>query len=40
MAELFELHDRDRFEVWAFCWTPESDQPQRQRTRNFLESVR
>jgi predicted O-linked N-acetylglucosamine transferase (SPINDLY family) len=22
--ELFELHDRSRFEVCAFCWTPES----------------
>lgn len=33
--ELFELHDRSRFEVWAFCWTPESPQPvfQRQRQR-------
>jgi len=33
--ELFELHDRSRFEVWAFCWTPESTQPvfQRQRQR-------
>ncbi len=30
-AELFELHDRSRFEVWAFCWTPESNQPHRQR---------
>jgi predicted O-linked N-acetylglucosamine transferase (SPINDLY family) len=29
--ELFELHDREKFEVWAFCWTPESDMPQRQR---------
>ena len=29
--ELFELHDRDKFEVWAFCWTPESDMPQRRR---------
>jgi predicted O-linked N-acetylglucosamine transferase (SPINDLY family) len=29
--ELFELHDRSKFEVWACCWTPESDQPQRQR---------
>jgi predicted O-linked N-acetylglucosamine transferase (SPINDLY family) len=29
--ELFELHDRDKFEVWAFCWTPESDMPQRKR---------
>ena len=33
--ELFELHDRSRFEIWAFCWTPESTQPvfQRQRER-------
>ena len=30
-AELFELHDRSKVEVWAFCWTPESNQPQRQR---------
>ena len=29
--ELLELHDRSRFEVWGFCWTPESDQPQRKR---------
>lgn len=30
-AELFELHDRSRFEIHAFCWTPESDQPLRRR---------
>jgi predicted O-linked N-acetylglucosamine transferase (SPINDLY family) len=30
-AELFELHDRERFEVWAFDWTPPSAQPLRQR---------
>jgi len=29
--ELFELHDRSRFEVSAYCWTPESATPQRQR---------
>lgn len=29
--ELFELHDRSRFEVYAFCWTPESNTPQRRR---------
>jgi predicted O-linked N-acetylglucosamine transferase (SPINDLY family) len=29
--ELFELHDRSRFEVYGFCWTPESQQPQRLR---------
>ena len=30
-AELFELHDRSRFEIYAFDWTPESALPQRQR---------
>jgi len=29
--ELFELHDRSKFEIYAFCWTPESAQPQRKR---------
>ena len=35
--ELFELHDRSRFEVWGFCWTPESQQPQRQRILKALD---
>ena len=35
--ELFELHDRSRFEVWGFCWTPESAQPQRQRLLKALD---
>lgn len=30
-VELFELHDRSRFEVFAFDWTPDSATPQRQR---------
>jgi predicted O-linked N-acetylglucosamine transferase (SPINDLY family) len=30
-AELYELHDRARFEVFAFDWTPPSQQPLRQR---------
>ena len=29
--ELFELHDKQRFEVTAFDWTPDSQQPQRRR---------
>jgi len=29
--ELYELHDRSKFEVYAFCWTPESNTPQRRR---------
>jgi predicted O-linked N-acetylglucosamine transferase (SPINDLY family) len=37
--ELFELHDRERFEVWAFCWTPESEQPQRQRIRRAIDHL-
>ncbi len=36
-AELFELHDRQRFEVWAFDWTPESQQPQRQRILKAID---
>jgi len=37
--ELFELHDRSRFETWAFCWTPESAQPQRQRILKAMDRV-
>jgi predicted O-linked N-acetylglucosamine transferase (SPINDLY family) len=36
-AELFELHDRSRFEVWAFCWTPESAMPLRQRILKAMD---
>ncbi|MFY9513475.1 MAG: acetylglucosamine transferase [Rubrivivax sp.] len=35
--ELFELHDRSRFEVWAFDWTPDSNQPQRQRILQAMD---
>ncbi|MBL8306878.1 MAG: tetratricopeptide repeat protein [Rubrivivax sp.] len=34
--ELFELHDRERFEVTAFCWTPESAQPEFRRQRERI----
>lgn len=37
--ELFELHDRSRFEVWAFDWTPESAMPQRQRILAAMDHV-
>jgi predicted O-linked N-acetylglucosamine transferase (SPINDLY family) len=41
IPELLELHDRSRFEVWAFDWTPESETPQRQRLRaSFDQHVR
>jgi predicted O-linked N-acetylglucosamine transferase (SPINDLY family) len=36
-AELFELHDRSRFEVWAFDWTAESNTPQRQRLKKAMD---
>ncbi len=39
VPELFELHDRQKFEVWGFCWTPESAQPQRRRLRAALDHL-
>jgi predicted O-linked N-acetylglucosamine transferase (SPINDLY family) len=41
--ELFELHDRSRFEIHAFCWTPDSSVPafqaQRQRILKAMDHV-
>ena len=31
MVELFELHDRERFEVYGYCWSPEDGSALRQR---------
>lgn len=31
MVELFELHDRERFEVYGYCWSPEDGSGLRQR---------
>jgi predicted O-linked N-acetylglucosamine transferase (SPINDLY family) len=31
IAELFELHDRTRFEVWAYSYGPDDGSPMRQR---------
>ncbi len=36
-AELFELHDRSRFEVHAFDWTPPSELPLRRRILRALD---
>lgn len=36
-AELFELHDRSRFEVHGFCWTAESNSAHRQRILKALD---
>jgi predicted O-linked N-acetylglucosamine transferase (SPINDLY family) len=30
-VELFELHNREKFEVFGFCWSPEDGSPMRQR---------
>ena len=38
-AELFELHDRDRFEVTAFCWSPEDNTPTRARVVAALDAL-
>ncbi len=37
--ELLELHDRSKFEVYGFCWTPESEQPQRKRLVKALDHL-
>ncbi|MDE2369978.1 MAG: tetratricopeptide repeat protein [Burkholderiales bacterium] len=37
--ELFELHDRSRFEVWGFCWTPESEQRERRRIVDAMDHL-
>ena len=34
--ELFELHDRSRFEIFGFCWTAESNNAEFQRQRQRL----
>ncbi|MCW8930633.1 MAG: acetylglucosamine transferase [Gammaproteobacteria bacterium] len=36
-AELFELHNRDNFEVFGFCWTNQGDSPLRQRVINAMD---
>jgi len=36
-AELFELHDRNRFEVHAFSWSTEDASPLRARLRRAIE---
>lgn len=36
-AELFELHDRSAFELYAFDWTPEDASPLRQRIKQAFD---
>lgn len=37
MVELFELHDREKFEIYGFCWSPEDGSPMRQRVINTMD---
>jgi predicted O-linked N-acetylglucosamine transferase (SPINDLY family) len=37
MAQLFELHDRERFEVTAYCWSPEDGSPMRERVKAAMD---
>ena len=37
MVELFELHDRDRFEVYGFCWSREDGFPLRERVVKAMD---
>lgn len=37
--EIFELHDRSRFEIFAFCWSNEDGSAQRARIRGAMDHV-
>jgi predicted O-linked N-acetylglucosamine transferase (SPINDLY family) len=37
MVELFELHDREHFEVFGYCWTPEDGSALRQRVIKAMD---
>lgn len=37
MAQLFELHDRERFEVYGYCWSPEDGSPMRERVKAAMD---
>jgi predicted O-linked N-acetylglucosamine transferase (SPINDLY family) len=36
-AELFELHDREQFEVYGFCWSPDDRSPLRDRVIKAMD---
>jgi predicted O-linked N-acetylglucosamine transferase (SPINDLY family) len=36
-VEMYELHDRNKFEIHAFCWSPEDGTAFRQRVRNSFD---
>lgn len=36
-VELFELHDREQFEVYGFCWSPEDGSAIRSRVKSAMD---
>ena len=36
-VELFELHDREKFEIYGYCWSPEDGSPMRQRVMGAMD---
>jgi predicted O-linked N-acetylglucosamine transferase (SPINDLY family) len=36
-AQLFELHDREQFEVYGYCWSPEDGSSMRQRVIGAMD---
>jgi predicted O-linked N-acetylglucosamine transferase (SPINDLY family) len=36
-VEMFELHDREHFEVYAYCWSPQDGSAMRQRVINAMD---
>ncbi|ENO86860.1 tetratricopeptide repeat protein [Thauera linaloolentis] len=36
-VELFELHDREKFEIYGFCWSPEDGSALRQRVTGAFD---
>ena len=34
---MFELHDRDGFEIYGFCWSPEDGSATRQRVKQGMD---
>ncbi len=36
-VQLFELHNRDAFEIYGFCWSPEDDSATRQRVKQGMD---
>lgn len=36
-VQMFELHNRDQFEVYGFCWSPEDGSATRQRVKSAMD---